>query len=83
MNPLGNGNIQNTNGIPSQFRQGINQVKGMMNMMRGNPSMLMQQNPMFNQVIQMCNGQNPEMVFKNLCKQRGIDPDAFIRELQS
>lgn len=84
MNPLGNGNISNNaNGIPPQFRQGIQQAKGMMGMLKGNPNMIMQQNPMFNQVMQMCQGQNPETVFKSMCKQRGIDPDAFIRELQS
>lgn len=83
MNPLGNGNINQINSLPPQFKQSINQVKGMMNMFRGNPGAVMQQNPMLNQVMQMCNGQNPEMVFKTMCKQRGIDPDAFINELRN
>lgn len=84
MNPLGNGNIQNNFGaIPPELKQSIQQVKGMMGMLRGNPQSMMQQNPMINQAIQMCNGQNPEMVFKSMCKQRGIDPDAFINELRN
>lgn len=84
MNPLGNGNIQNQPGVLSpEMKQSIQQVKGMMNMLRGNPTAMMQQNPIINQAIQMCNGQNPEMVFKSMCKARGIDPDAFIKELRN
>lgn len=82
MNPLGNGNL-NTNTLSPQMMQNIQQVKGMMNAMRGNPIQLAQQNPMLNQVMQMCNGQNPQAVFMQMCKQRGFDPDAILRELQN
>lgn len=81
MNPLGNGNIQN-GGISPQIMQNIQKVKGMMGMFQGNPMMMMQQNPMFNQVLQMCNGQNPKDVFMSLCKQQGCDPNAILRELR-
>ena len=84
MNPLGNGNLSNQNvGIPPQLRQNIQQVKGMMGMFRGNPSQMLQQNPMFNQVLQMCKGQNPQSVFIEMCKSRGLDPNAIINELQN
>ena len=84
MNPLGNGNSQNTTGdLPPQLKQNIQQVKGFMNMMRGDPTAMLQNNPMMNQVMQMCRGQNPESVFKNMCKQMGVDPDALINELRN
>lgn len=75
MNPLGNGNV---GGITPQMRQGIQQVKGLMQMASGNPMA----NPQIAQVMQMCQGQNPEQVFYAMCKQRGIDPQAFLRELR-
>lgn len=79
MNPLGNGNV---GGITPQMRQGIQQVKGLMQMASGNPMSLVQQNPQLAQVMQMCQGQNPEQVFYAMCKQRGIDPQAFLQELR-
>lgn len=81
MNPLGNGNTNNVC-IPPQMQQSIQQVKGMMNMMSGNPMAMAQKNPMMNQVMQMCQGQNPEQVFYAMCKQRGIDPQAFLNEFR-
>lgn len=74
MNPLGNGNV---GGISPQMRQGIQQVKNIMRM--GNPMA----NPQLAQVMQMCQGQNPEQVFYAMCKQRGIDANAFLQELRS
>lgn len=79
MNPLGNGNIV---GITPQMRQGIQQVKGLIQMASGNPMALVQQNPQLAQVMQMCQGQNPEQVFYAMCKQRGIDANAFLQELR-
>lgn len=75
MNPLGNGNV---GGITPQMRQGIQQVKGLMQMANGNPMA----NSQLAQVMQMCKGQNPEQVFYAMCKQRGIDPQAFLQELR-
>lgn len=79
MNPLGNG----TRGINPQMFNKIKEVKSMMQMAKGNPYALLQQNPQMAQVLQMCNGQSPEMVFRNLCKQRNVDPDSIINELRS
>lgn len=80
MNPLGNGNV---GGITQQMRQGIQQVKGLIQMANGNHMALIQQNPQLAQVMQMCQGQNPEQVFYAMCKQRGIDANAFLQELRS
>jgi len=70
MNPLGNGTF---NGLPPEIMNNIKRLKSMMNT---------QSNPMLNQVLQICNGQNPEQVFRNMCHQRGIDPEAILRELR-
>ena len=55
----------------------------MMKMMNGNPMALAQQNPMFNQVMQMCQGQDPKQFFMSMCKARGIDPNAILNELRN
>ena len=80
MNPLGN---NSNNGLSPQIRQQIQQVKQMRNMFGGNFQTMAQQNPMVNQVMQMCNGKNPEQVFMNMCQQRGFDPQAILNELQN
>ncbi len=80
MNPLGHGNIGN--GLPPELMQNIKNVKWIMNMFKGKPDILIQQNPMLNQVMQMCQGKNPEEVFKTMCKNSGIDVDAFIKALK-
>ena len=79
MNPLGNGNM---GGIPMQFQNNIQQVKALMQMANGNPMALAQQNPMFAQVMQMCQGKDPQKMFYEICKQRGIDPEMILRELR-
>lgn len=79
MNPLGNGNL---GGLPPQMRQNIQQVKGMMNMFKGNPMALAQQNPMVGQIMQMCKGQNPEQVFYAMCQQQGVNPNDILNELR-
>ena len=86
MNPLGNGNLNNQTYLSPQLQQGIQQVKSMMQLANGKGDgflqMMGQQNPMLNQVLQMCKGQNPKDVFMSMCKQQGIDPDAVIKALQ-
>lgn len=81
MNPLRDVNIGN--GLSPELMQNIKEVKGIMGMLNGNPQAIMQQNPMFRQVIEICNGKNPEIVFKSICKQKGIDADAFINALKN
>ena len=63
-------------------------IKNMMNMLKSslNPDSLIQQvaknNPQLSQVLQLCNGRNPEQVFREMCKQRNINADEFIKMLQ-
>ena len=43
---------------------------------------LLRQNPALRQVMPLIEGKNPkqlETTFRNLCKQRGIDPEQFMR----
>lgn len=72
--------------LPPQIMQGISQIKQMQSLFNGTPQQMIQQmaqsNPIFNEVIQMCKGQNPQQVFEMLCKQRGIDGNAILKELQ-
>ena len=63
MNPLGNGNIGS---LPVGLKQNIQQIKAMMN----NPTAILQQNPMFSQIMQTYKGQ------------KGVNPDAVLSELQ-
>lgn len=79
MNPLGNGNL---NQIPLQFKQSAQQVKNMMRTFKSNPMDILKQHPMYNQLMTMVQGKNPEAVFRNLASQMGIDANAFIQELQ-
>ena len=79
MNPLGNGNL---NMLPPQLRQNIQQIKQMMNALQ-NPNAILQQNPMLNQLMQTDRGQDPQQIFRSLCQQKGVDPDAIIKELRS
>lgn len=85
MNPLGNGNLGN--GLSPELMQNIQQVKNMMKMFNGNPNAMLQQmgqnNPMLNQVMQMCKGQNPENVFKSMCKAKGIDPEQILNQFRN
>lgn len=80
-----NGNTPMVSGsnLPPQIKQNIQQVKNMMRMFNGDPNAVMQQNPMINQVMQMCQGSRPEDFFKSLCKRRGLDFEAIIKELQN
>ena len=80
MNPLGNGTV---GGLPPQLMQTIQQIKPLMQIYNGNINQLAQQNSAVNQILQTYKGQNPEQIVRNLCKQRGIDPDALIRALRN
>lgn len=77
MNPL------TSSKLSPQLMQNIQQVKHMMRMVNGDPTVLAQQNPMLSQVMQMCRGQNPQQMFMDLCKNRGIDPNAILNELRN
>lgn len=72
--------------VPPQIMQGISQIKQMQSLFKGTPQQIVaqmaQSNPMFNEVIQMCKGQDPKQVFEMMCRQRGIDGNAILKELQ-
>ena len=69
--------------------QGIQQIKFMMKQMQAlqNPNMAIQQmaqsNPQMQQVMHMCQGQNPKDIFYSMCKQRGVDPNEILNMLKS
>lgn len=77
MNPLGN----NTPG-------NLAPLKNMMSMLQAaqNPQavlqMLAQKNPQMGQVMQLVQGRNPQEVFYEMCKQRGINPDDILNQLK-
>ena len=69
----------------------MGQIKQMMRMVRmaQNPTLAVQEmvrkNPQFQQAEQFIKqtGGDPKQAFYALAKQKGVDPDAFLRELQS
>ena len=70
--------------------QAIQQIKGMMNQikMAQNPQYALTQmflnNPQLGQVINLIksNGGNAQQTFYNLAKQKGIDPQTILNQLQ-
>lgn len=75
-------------GVNSQIKQAAQSAKRMMGMLSAakNPEAAImkaaQQNPQLNAVVQMCNGRNPQEVFKERCKQYGVNPDDAIKQIQ-
>lgn len=66
--------------------QAVESFRRVMNMVGGssNPNMLSalaQQNPMFSQIMNLCNGRDYKQVFVESCKARGIDPNSIISQL--
>ena len=60
------------------------QLAQMARMMNGGatPQAIMSQFPQLQQVVKMCNGQNPKDVFYSMCKQRGVNPDDILNQLR-
>lgn len=58
----------------------LSQAMGMIKQVRqaGNPQAMIQQmaaqNSNIKKAMDMCQGKNPEQVFKDMCRQNGIDP---------
>lgn len=46
---------------------------------------MMQNNPQYSQIMNYINqnGGNPEKAFYKMAKEKGIDPDRFLKELKS
>jgi hypothetical protein len=65
----------------------MNQMKELYNAMRNGNSMqifqkMAQNNPSMRPILNMINsGSNPQQVFYQLCQQRGINPDEFIKNI--
>lgn len=71
MNPL-----NMSNGLPPQLMQSIQQVKQIMRM--GD----LKQNPQMQQIMQMCQGQNPQVVFEAMCRQMGVNPNDVLNAIR-
>lgn len=71
MNPL-----NMSNGLPPQLMQSIQQVKQIMRM--GD----LRQNPQMQQVMQICQGQNPQVVFETMCRQMGVNPNDVLNAIR-
>lgn len=74
--------LSNNTGLSQQMLGSIQKVKNLMLMAKGNPMAVLQQNPQMQQVVQMCRGQNPKIVFENMCRQMGINPNDIINALK-
>ena len=77
--PLGGGTMPVGNIAP---------LKNMLSMLNAaqNPQaalqMLAQKNPQMAQVINLVGGRNPQEVFYELCKQKGVNPDDILNQLK-
>ena len=73
------------NPINQLLRPQNNNLKAMMNMVKGNPqgvlNQLMQNNPQVRQVMALANG-DPKTAFYSLAKQKGIDPNTILNMLK-
>lgn len=85
-NPFFNGN----NSIPMGSGINMGQVRQIYNMLKNsnNPNQLLdnmlRQNPQMAQTINLIrNNGNYEQIFRNMCKERNINPDDFIRQINS
>lgn len=79
-NPLLSGMHDNENGFAA--------LKNALNMLRAaqNPQAVLQQvakkNPQLAAIMQMCSGKNPQEVFYELCRQRGVNPESILSQLR-
>ena len=62
----------------------INMFKqmGSMNNPQTYLNQIVQTNPQFAQVLQMCNGKNPQDIFYKMCQQRGVNPDTILKQFR-
>lgn len=83
MNPLGSMPGSSNNITP--LVQQIKRMTQMVNSVRNPEQVLVhlaQNNPQVKSVMDLCQGKNPEQVFRNMCMQRGINPDEIIQALK-
>lgn len=71
-----------------QQATGQNPIAQLYGMFRNAPnpqamlSNLAQNNPQMAQVMQMCNGRDPQQVFYAMCQQRGVDPNSILSQFK-
>lgn len=79
--------------MPNPFKQSapvgsLAPIKNMLAMLNSaqNPqaafNMLAQKNPQIAQVMQLVGGRNPQEVFYELCRQKGVNPDDILNQLK-
>ena len=89
-NPLlsilgGNGAITGGFGNLAKIRQAMKAVQFAQNPQLALQQTLqtaIQQNPEVMQALQLCKSNNPEQVFYDLCKQKGVDPNMILSQLR-
>lgn len=75
--------------VPVPQNNGLAQIKQAYKFIQSaaNPTAALQQaaqnNPALGQVMNLCAGKNPEQVFYELCKMRGVNPQDVINQLKS
>lgn len=86
--PTPNAGQPYSGGMTQQANQNLYHVKNIMQMLRTakNPESVLQQiaqqNPAIQQVMEMCKGKDPQQIFMEACKQKGIDPMQVISMLK-
>lgn len=68
-----------------QAAQSAKRMMGMLQAVKDPQKALMtvaQQNPQLNAVMQMCQGRNPEQVFREECQKAGVNPDEVMNLLR-
>lgn len=68
-----------------QSAQSAKRMMGMLQAVKDPQKALMtvaQQNPQLNAVMQMCQGRNPEQVFREECQKAGVNPDEVMSLLR-
>lgn len=77
-------NILKHNSLGSSSVGDLTQVKQLMNFTRNgfNLNNLINTNPQLKQVVELCRGRNPQDVFYEMCKQRGINPEDVLNQLR-
>lgn len=67
--------------VPQELRNMMQTIKTVSNPQAAFNQMA-QNNPAMRQVMQMCNGRDPQQVFYDMCKQRGVDPESVLSQLR-
>ena len=77
---VANPQMQNMQAI----RQAAQSAKRMMGMLQAvkDPMSVVRQVPALNAAYQMCNGRNPELVFREECQKNNVNPDEVMNLLR-